>query len=126
MAGFNEKIKKIREILGISQAKLAELINTHSITISRYERGEGEPSIDVLIKLVNNLSVNPNWLLTGEGNPFKNEEVINIVKDQTVASIMKLLNNMNDDQKKEILKHIEREKLLADLIEERKHNSADC
>ena len=45
------RLKEIRKSKGISQLKLAMDLNTNQNTISRYETGEREPSINELIKI---------------------------------------------------------------------------
>ena len=42
------KIRYYREKMGITQDALAELLNVDRVTISRYENGSREPSIDKL------------------------------------------------------------------------------
>ncbi len=41
-------------------------------------------------------------------------------KDFTIWAIVELLKDMDEERRQEILKHIEKEKLLLELLEERK------
>lgn len=65
-----EKIKKIREVLGLTQQELANLLDMDITTIQRWEGnhvGLREKSINILKEKLN---INPVWLKTGEGDMF--------------------------------------------------------
>jgi putative transcriptional regulator len=55
-----EEIKLARELLGMTQAELAKRLDTHIMTISKWERGERKPSgaAAMAIKLLFNTGVN--------------------------------------------------------------------
>ncbi len=38
------EVKQIREALGLTQVQLAQLMGLHPITVSKWERGESEPT----------------------------------------------------------------------------------
>ena len=67
---MKERIKQIRLELGMSQGDFANEINVVQQQLSKYERGENKPSADFLIKLIEKINVNVNWLLTGKGTMF--------------------------------------------------------
>ena len=48
---FGKKIKLARVELDLTQAKLAQKINTKQKNISRYETGASLPSIETLVKI---------------------------------------------------------------------------
>lgn len=48
---FGETIKERRKELGITQPHLAELANISTNTLYKLERGKGNPSLDILVKL---------------------------------------------------------------------------
>lgn len=45
------RIKRLRRELGLTQARLARLLNSHPLTILRWERGRGEPRGPALLLL---------------------------------------------------------------------------
>ncbi len=59
MSKIGHRIKELREQLGISQQRLADLLGVLRPTISQIENGERRVSVDELIKLLEifNLSV---------------------------------------------------------------------
>ena len=58
-----DRIKQRRNQLGISQLTLAYAINTSPTQISRYERGENDPTGMVLIALTKALNTSADYLL---------------------------------------------------------------
>ena len=63
------RLKELRKAKGISQLKLALDLNTTQNTISRYETGEREPSINELIKIADYFNVSIDYLLKRTNNP---------------------------------------------------------
>lgn len=63
------RLKEIRKSKGITQLKMAMDLNTNQNTISRYETGEREPSINELIKIADYFNVSIDYLLERTNNP---------------------------------------------------------
>lgn len=63
------RLKDIRKAKGISQLKLAIDLNTSQNTISRYETGQREPSINELIKIADYFNISVDYLLERTNNP---------------------------------------------------------
>lgn len=60
---FGRRLKKLRELKGLSQAELAKkMFVTHQV-ISRYEAGSYEPPLDTLAKLAEEFQVSTDYLL---------------------------------------------------------------
>ena len=49
---FKDELKRLREQRGLSQAKLAELLNLSASTIGMYETGEREPKNIETLELI--------------------------------------------------------------------------
>lgn len=56
-------LRKIREERGLSQTELAEGVQISQTAIARYESGEQNPRVEVLIRLANFLHVRTDELL---------------------------------------------------------------
>ena len=54
---FKENLRFLRRQAGIGQAKLADMLSISAKTISHWETGYTEPSIDELIKLADMFDV---------------------------------------------------------------------
>lgn len=63
------RLKEIRKAKGISQLKLAMDLNANQNTISRYETGQREPSINELIKIADYFNISVDYLLERTNNP---------------------------------------------------------
>ena len=64
------RIKELREKLGLNQAELANKLGIQKSLISEYENDKKEPSKNVIISLMKIFGVSANWLFTGEGSMF--------------------------------------------------------
>ena len=82
---MKDRIKQLRNTLGLTQEKFAERLGVKRNTIATYEIGRNEP-IDAVISLMcREFNVNETWLRNGEGEMFKerspSEEVGYYVED---------------------------------------------
>jgi len=55
-------MKKARQMKGLSQFQLAELLKVKQNTISRWEGGEREPPLEMINKIAVALDCDPNYL----------------------------------------------------------------
>lgn len=60
---FPERLRRAREVRGLTQAQLAEKIQRTYNVISNLERGVQVPSADQIVKLCDALRVPADWLL---------------------------------------------------------------
>lgn len=57
------QLKNIRKKIGLNQAEIAHLLNTTQHTISNYEKGKTQPSIEDIIKLSEYFNISSDELL---------------------------------------------------------------
>jgi transcriptional regulator with XRE-family HTH domain len=69
MSNFAENLKNLRKEKNLTQSDLAEKLFTSPQTISRWESGDGEPSLDLLISLTEILDVSADRLISGKSVP---------------------------------------------------------
>lgn len=68
---MKDRIKQLRNTLGLTQEKFAERLGVKRNTIATYEIGRNEP-IDAVISLMcREFNVNEDWLRNGEGEMFR-------------------------------------------------------
>ncbi|MEA3373704.1 MAG: helix-turn-helix transcriptional regulator [Campylobacterota bacterium] len=68
---LGQKVRYVREALGMNQKEFALKLEAEQGTISRYEQGKRENiDSDFLLKMVSVLNVNPMWLMSDEGEVF--------------------------------------------------------
>ena len=77
---FGNRLRELRILRGLTQSDLAELMHITATTISRYELGEREPSIDSLNVIADFFDVDFNYLLGGsEKVTPQSEEDLSII-----------------------------------------------
>lgn len=67
---MNERIKKLRKELDLTQQEFADRIGSKRNTIAKYESGDNSPSAAVVSLICRTFNVNETWLRTGEGEMF--------------------------------------------------------
>lgn len=67
----NQRIRKLRRELDLTQQEFAERIGVSRANIGKYETGISEPSAAVLSLICREFDVREEWLRNGEGEIFK-------------------------------------------------------
>lgn len=75
-----EFIRSAREAQGISQKELAQKINITPSAITQYEKGQASLSKETLLALAPLLNINPDFINTLNGNPFKQAKPHTVIK----------------------------------------------
>lgn len=81
---FSERIKELRNSLGINQVEFGRKLHVTKQCISNWENGNIQPSIDMLIKIAETFSVNTDYLLglsdkcTLDAEGLTNEQILHI------------------------------------------------
>lgn len=87
---FYERIKELRNSLGINQVEFGKKLGVTKQCISNWENGNIQPSIDMLIKICNEFSISSDYLLglsselTVDVSGLSSEQILhiqNIVND---------------------------------------------
>ena len=80
---MNERIKKLRKSLGLTQQEFSDRIKVKRNTVATYEMGRSMPSDAAISLICREFNVNETWLRTGEGEMFKP-----VNRDQEIADFM--------------------------------------
>ena len=92
MSGLNERIKKVRKFLGLTQQEFGEKLGKSWKTINRWEAGEWEAP-EIALKLIAQIfGVSYHWLKTGEGEMFEKPKEMR-VEDIIYAHQQKMKEN---------------------------------
>lgn len=67
---MNERLKKLRKALDLTQQAFADKIGMKQNTIAQYEMGRTVPSDAIIFSICREFNVNEDWLRTGEGDMF--------------------------------------------------------
>lgn len=66
-----ERLEQLRKQRGITQTTLGEMLDITQRQVSKYERGGGNPSVEVLVKLADILDTSTDYLLGITHTPDK-------------------------------------------------------
>ncbi|MBQ7307141.1 MAG: helix-turn-helix domain-containing protein [Clostridia bacterium] len=98
---INFRLKELRKMKNLTQAKLAELLNISRSTIAMYETGASEPDLNTLNKIANYFNVTLDYLLDRE-----------VIKDNNIYS-NKNIENFNNNYLGEKIKFLRLQKNLS-------------
>ena len=79
---LGEKIKKYREIKGITQAEIAELLGVSPATVSKYEAGTLEPNIESIKKFSELFEVSIDKLLKDDTFDISKIDILAVLREQ--------------------------------------------
>lgn len=79
---LGEKIKKYREIKGITQAEIAELLGVSPATVSKYEAGTLEPNIESIKKISELFEVSIDKLLKDDAFDVSKIDILAVLREQ--------------------------------------------
>ena len=79
---LGEKIKKYREIKGITQAEIAELLGVSPATVSKYEAGTLEPNIESIKKFSELFEVSIDKLLKDDAFDISKIDILAVLREQ--------------------------------------------
>lgn len=96
---MNERLKKLRKTLDMTQQEFADKIGTKRNTIAKYETDTNVPSAAVISLICREFNVNEEWLREGKGEMF-----IKMTRDEEIATFIgKTLHSEGDSFKKRLI-----------------------
>lgn len=91
-----DRIKQARKDKSLSQQALADLSNVHISNIGRYERGDANPSAEVLNRIAQALDVSPDYLINGT----LQDKAENTISDNELLIMFKKVEKLPADKKR--------------------------
>lgn len=96
---MNERLKKLRKTLDMTQQEFADKLRVPRNTIGGYEVGKSNPSDAAVNNICNTFNVNEEWLREGKGEMF-----IQMTRDEEIAAfVAKALRTEEDSFKKRFI-----------------------
>ncbi len=89
---MNERIKKLRKALDLTQQEFADRIGSKRNTIAKYETETNTPSAAVISLICREFHVNEKWLREGTGEMFLLTDC-----NDDIAKLIQLLHNEDTD-----------------------------
>lgn len=71
---MNERLKQLRKYLGMTQKEFAVALHIKQNTVATYEMGRITPSDSVIAGICREFNVNEDWLRSGSGDMFVEQE----------------------------------------------------
>lgn len=68
---MKDRIRTIRKNLNLTQAEFGSQLGASRAMIAAYELGKVVPDAPIRLLICQQFNVNPTWLETGEGKPYK-------------------------------------------------------
>lgn len=114
MNTLNERIKKLRKGLDLTQQEFADCLGTTRNNIAGYEVGRRSPSEAVISLICKTFNVSETWLRTGEGEmflPFPNGVLDELVQKYSLSTrgkvIVEKFLDLNPDVQEAVAAYIE-------------------
>ena len=106
---IGERIKEIREEVGLTQEELGNRLGVTGVTIMRYEKGTRQPRIEQLEAIAEALDVSVTSLLFGSTPSTEDSDIIvvDISFQNTVKNFGVMLSLLNDVGQKKALERVE-------------------
>lgn len=95
MSDIGERIKHARQIKGMSQETLARAIGSTKSTISKYELGHREPSLDTIQRIADALRIEFFDLVVPTGDQASVDELLTEVEDAKKRGLRVVWKNDN-------------------------------
>ena len=96
---MNERLKKLRKALDLTQQEFADRIGVKRNSFANYETGRNTPIDAIIISLCKEFNVNENWLRTGEGDMF----IELSYSDEIAQFVGQLMTEEDDSFKKRLI-----------------------
>jgi transcriptional regulator with XRE-family HTH domain len=91
-----DRLKQVRKDKELSQQQLADLSNVHISNIGRYERGDAQPSAELLNRIARALEVSPDFLMNGTIE----DKAENSLNDNDLLNQFRKVEKLPDDKKR--------------------------
>lgn len=89
---MNERLKKLRKVLDLTQQEFADQMGVKRNTVATYETGKSNPSDAAVTLICKTFNVNEEWLRDGIGEMF-----IQQTRDEQIASFIGKIQSVEDD-----------------------------
>jgi len=103
---MKNRVKKIIDKKQLTSSKFADIIGIQRSSVSHILSGRNKTSLDIVKKILTKFKdINPDWLLFGEGNMYKEEKTVvtNVKKTKASEKIVEEKQPEIIEQKNEVL-----------------------
>ncbi|MDQ6950903.1 MAG: helix-turn-helix domain-containing protein [Mariprofundales bacterium] len=115
MGNISEKIKALRKMRGWTQVQLSEAAGIGRVSVTQWESGRCSPDRDSALALARALNVNPQWLITGEGDQYPPPATETPPLSPIMQRLMAELIQLPEDEQRRELQAIQEKNELREL-----------
>lgn len=98
---MNERLKKLRKVLDLTQQDFANRIGVKRNTVATYEMGRSSPSDSAVSLICREFNVNEDWLRNGGADE---DMFIKLSEDEELAMYTQMLLDSTDDAMADMIK----------------------
>ena len=92
---IGKRLREFRTIKRLTASEVAKKLDIPTRTVGSYERGEVLPGTKFYDLMIQKYDINVNWLISGIGNMFLSETIMQ--NDDSISKLQKEINLSNDD-----------------------------
>lgn len=97
---IGDRLRYLIEVRGYTQVELAKKCGITQAAISNIVTDASrKPSAPTLLKLAAALQANPEWIITGEGDPFQ----MNVIGAKSEQQLLEVFRDLDDQSKAALL-----------------------
>lgn len=124
MLQIGDVLTELRKDKGLTQRQLAEKFSISGATISSYETGAHQPTIEVLVQYANTFDVSTDYLLGLSRIPDKLSSFsAEFIDGMTVEQLISDVDNLFPEQKRALCVVIENMRLCAEVTSKAEQRS---
>jgi|CXWL01.1.fsa_nt_gi transcriptional regulator with XRE-family HTH domain len=103
MAGFAERLRRLRESRGLSKREMASLLGVDPMQISRYELERTLPSAETIVRIAQLFQISTDEVLSGSSTPQEPP----VIKDPRLFERFRQLDGMPKREREVVLEVID-------------------
>lgn len=100
MDTIGQRLKYVRNMLGMTQSDFSNIIGMERSQIARAERDQRELRFDHLTRIAKECNVNLNWLISGEGSVLENQKGQSKKEINDLKNVADVANEWSKSKKK--------------------------
>lgn len=128
-----KRVKKVRETLDLTQAEFGERLGFKWSKVKDIEIGKQKLTPEIALDIEKKFAIDFKWLLTGEGQMLKPRQTsIKEIPSEyagrqnqslVMLRVNMMLEEMDEEAQRDVLKYTEEKKLLAELMTEKQRKA---
>ncbi len=99
---LNERVKELRDFLGLTMEKFGERVGVKKSAINKIEKGNNSVTDQMIKSICREFGVSEEWLRTGEGEMF-----VHISSNETKRQLLHLIDKLPESKLGYVLAYVQ-------------------